>query len=103
MEQEIKKNGLALGHILIHPIRYQIIKAIKEKKKLYINEIATILGIDRKVISFHLATLDHHGFVAGYYEVLKTPQSKGKAAKVFRLTPLVDQVLNTMIEVLEKN
>lgn len=102
METEKQNDVLELGHILIHPIRYQIIKAIKEKEKLYINEIATILGMDRKVVSFHLSTLNQYGFVEGDYEVLKISHSKGKAAKYFRLTPKVEKVLSDMTKELEK-
>lgn len=89
---------LALGYILLHPIRYQIIRALKEKQKLYINELEGILGINRKVISFHLSTLNQYGFVEGNYEVLKIPHSdsKGKAAKYFKPTPKVDEVLDAV-------
>lgn len=94
--------SLELGNILIHPIRYRIIKAIKEKQKLYIQELADILGINRRMVSFHLSTLNQYGFVEGNYEVLRLRRSlrhpKGKVAKYFRITPKVDTVLNSIVE-----
>ncbi len=97
--KKIIKN-LELGNILIHPIRYRIIKEIKEKQKLYIQELADILGINRRIVSFHLSTLSQYGFVEGNYEVLRVRRSKGKgrAAKYFRITPKVDAVLCTIAE-----
>lgn len=93
-------NNLKLGNILIHPIRYRIIKEIKEKQKLYIQELADILGINRRMVSFHLSTLSQYGFVEGNYEVIRVPRPKGKdrAAKYFRITPKVDIVLCTVAE-----
>ena len=102
MGNEKMNDTLELGHILIHPIRYQIVKAIKERGKLYISELADFLGMERKVVSFHLATLSQYGFVEGQYEILKIPHSKGKAAKYFKLTPKVEDVLNNMKKELEK-
>jgi predicted ArsR family transcriptional regulator len=94
---------LELGHILIHPIRYQIVRSIREKGRLYINQMADMLDIDRKVVSFHLSTLSQYGFVESEYEVLKIPHSKGKAAKYFRLTDKVDEVLANVKTELEIN
>lgn len=92
--------SLELGNVLIHPIRYRIIKEIKEKQKLYIQELADILGINRRMVSFHLSTLSQYGFVEGNYEALRVqrPKGKGKAAKYFRITPKVDAVLCTITE-----
>jgi predicted ArsR family transcriptional regulator len=98
MEKENVNETLALGCILLHPIIYQIVRALKEKQKLYINELEGIIGINRKVISFHLSTLSQYGFVEGNYEVLKIPHSdsKGKAVKYFKLTHKVDDVLDVV-------
>lgn len=94
---------LELGHILVHPIRYQIVRSIRENGRLYINQMADMLDIDRKVISFHLSTLSQYGFVESEYEVLKIPHSKGKAAKYFHLTDKVDEVLSNVKKELEIN
>ena len=92
--------NLELGNILIHPIRYRIVKEIKEKQKLYIQGLADILKINRRKISFHLSTLSQYGFVEGNYEVMKVQHSKGKdkAAKYFRVTPKVDIILCDIAE-----
>ena len=92
--------SLELGNILIHPIRYRIVKEIKEKQKLYIQELAVILKINRRKVSFHLSTLSQYGFVEGNYEVMKVRRSKGrdKAAKYFRVTSKVDTVLCDIAE-----
>ena len=92
--------NLELGNILIHPIRYRIIKEIKENQKLYIQELADILKINRRKVSFHLSVLSQYGFVEGNYEVMKIRGSKGKdkAAKYFRVTPKVDTVLCDIAE-----
>lgn len=87
--------GLELGNILIHPIRYRIIKEIKERQKLCIQELTDILGINRRNVSFHLSILNQYGFVEGNYDIMiiQPSKGKGKTAKYFRITPKVDAVL----------
>ena len=88
---------LELGHVLLHPIRFKIVKLIRKNDKLYVNQMAEMLNIDRKLISFHLSTLNQYGFVKSEYEILEQSHSKGKAAKYYQLTNKVDNVLSDFI------
>ena len=49
---------ITLLHLLTHPIRYSIVKQLTKGKPLYISELSEKLGVDRKVVSFHLMTLE---------------------------------------------
>jgi predicted ArsR family transcriptional regulator len=92
-EEEIIK----AGHIVVHPVRYAIVEYLKKNPKgVHINKIADDIKKERKLVSFHLLTLERNGFVDSVYEISKYPESRGRAIKRYVLTEKADKVLSSL-------
>ena len=52
------EEDISLRYLLSQPIRYAIINLIRNTGRKYIAEISSKLGINRKVISYHLRALE---------------------------------------------
>jgi DNA-binding transcriptional ArsR family regulator len=90
-------DDVKLIHIVSHPIRFGIAKELDKEKRLYINELSDRLGkVDRKIVAFHLMTLEDAGLVKTYIE-MKVPQ-KGNpvAVRYAELTERGKQVLKRL-------
>jgi DNA-binding transcriptional ArsR family regulator len=49
-------------HIFLHPVRYRIMELLAEKP-MYINALSSALGMERRLVAYHLATLEERRFV----------------------------------------
>ena len=88
--------------IVAHPERLKIFMALKNAKEpLFINKLAKIINTDRKLVSYHLSTLEQHGFVESEFKVIKIPQSKGKAGRFYKLTKKADETIPKLIKYLQ--
>jgi predicted ArsR family transcriptional regulator len=79
------------SHIFLQPERYRLLELIAEKP-IHINALASALGMERRLVSYHLATLEARGFVTSKYEVSEEPKTKGKALRVYTVTDKVADV-----------
>ncbi len=93
--ERIEEDLLSEVHVLLHPIRFKIVELLTDKQ-LHINEISNLLGVDRRLVSYHLLTLEEHGFLSSRYEISQRPRSKGKAIKKYRTTEKVESVLTEL-------
>lgn len=82
-------------HVLLHPIRYRIVERIAEKP-MYINEISKTLGEERRLVSYHLLTLEEYGFLNSKYEISEDANSKGKAIRKYKVTGKVEEVISEL-------
>jgi len=82
-------------HMLLHPIRCRIVKLLAEKP-MHINEMSNVLGKERRLVSYHLLTLEEHGFLSSNYEISEQPKSKGKAIRKYRVTGKVEEVISEL-------
>ena len=90
------------GGLLLHPIRFKIVRKLQEEKKpMYVDEIASSIGEDRRLVSFHLTTLEKHGFAVSDFRIIEKPTSKGKAGRFYTLTSRVNTVLKDVLEVIK--
>ena len=80
-------------HALLHPIRFRIMELLAEKP-MHINEISKALGEERRLVSYHLLTLEEYGFLSSNYEISELPKSKGKAIRKYRVTEKVEEVIS---------
>lgn len=97
MSGNIVKDGL----ILLHPIRWKIYQALKEKgEPMYIDQLAKAIDEDRRLISFHLSTLEDNLFVESQFKVIKIAKSKGKAGRFYKLTSKADKILPELAEII---
>lgn len=82
------------GNMLLQPIRYKIVKKLREEDRpMYVDEIAREIEEDRRLVSFHLTTLEEHDFAKSEFRIIERPQSKGKAGRFYTLTSKVESVL----------
>ncbi len=80
-------------HVLMHPLRFRIVQLLAGGQ-MHINEISNALGEERRLISYHLLTLEEHGFLDSRYEISRLPRSKGKALRKYRITNKVEEVIS---------
>jgi DNA-binding transcriptional ArsR family regulator len=99
MSEDVLKEGA----ILLHPVRYKIVEVLrKADRSMYIDEIAEAIKEDRRLVSFHLSAMEEKGFATSSFEVIKKPNSLGKAGRYYILTGKVDAVLKDIAELLQK-
>jgi len=91
MEDTLVKDA----HVLLHPIRFRIIELLSEKP-LHINGISKVMGEERRLVSYHLLTLEEYGFVGSKYEISEQPKSKGKAIRTYWVTDKVKEVISEL-------
>jgi len=80
------------AHVILHPIRFRIAELLIEKP-MHINEIAKTLGEERRLVTYHLQTLEDFGFVGSKYEISEAPKSRGKAIRKYWATDKVSKTL----------
>ncbi len=81
MEDELLEDS----HIFLHPVRYRLLELLEEQPR-HINALAKALGMERRLVSYHLTTLEDKGFVTSKYEISEEPKAKGKAIRLYRVT-----------------
>lgn len=71
--------------VLSNPTRIAIIKAIKDKKRLHISDLASLLDKPWGNVAYHLGVLESHGILESEYEILPegNPGKKGRLARFF--------------------
>lgn len=89
---------LKLIHIASHPIRYAILRELEKGRPLYINELSDRLRekemhVDRKIIAFHLMTLQDNGLIETYLETKEPPTGNPVVVRYSKLTPNAKEVL----------
>lgn len=100
MSEDILKEGSPI----LHPVRWRIIDVLEEADKpMYIQEIAEAIGLDRRLVSFHLSTLESKGFAESRFDVIEKANSLGKAGRFYNLTPRVKEVKTRLLGLLEED
>ncbi len=89
---EFDEELVADAHVLLHPIRFRIVKLLAQEPR-HINGISKALGEERRLVSYHLLTLEEFGFVESRYEISENPKSKGKAIRKYWTTDKVNDVI----------
>ena len=98
----MSKETLTDGLIMLHPVRWRIIRTLKEKGvPMYIDEIAHAIDEDRRLVSFHLSTLEEKEFLESDFKIIAAPHSKGKAGRFYHLTPKAENVARKLVEVIK--
>jgi DNA-binding transcriptional ArsR family regulator len=79
-------NLLKEAHILLHPLRYRIAELLAERP-LNLHELIETLGEDRRLVSYHLLTLEEHGFVSGKFGLDRFERdASGKTGATYGVT-----------------
>ena len=90
---EVEDELVKEAHVLLHPIRFRIVELLV-KEPLHINAISKAMGEERRLVSYHLMSLEEAGFVDSKYEISEQPKSKGKAIRKYWVTDKVDDVIS---------
>ncbi|RZN33353.1 MAG: ArsR family transcriptional regulator [Methanophagales archaeon ANME-1-THS] len=83
------------AHVLLHPIRFRIVKLLAERP-MHINEIAKAMEEERRLVSYHLLTLEQYGFVSSKYEISEHPKSRGKAIRKYWVNGKMEDVISEL-------
>jgi len=87
LEEKLVKDA----HVLLHPIRFMIVELLLEKP-LHINAISIALGMERRLVTYHLEMLEESGFLTSKYEISEEKKSKGRAIRKCWVTNKVANV-----------
>ena len=72
------------SHIFLYPIRYRLLELLVEQPR-HINALSSALGLERRLVTYHLATLEEQGFVTSKYEISeKWKRQKGRRSGCIR-------------------
>lgn len=82
------------------PSRFKIYKLLESGKKLYAAKIAEELKLDRKLVSFHLAWLERHGYVKSTFGLANPPKVSPKAVRYYESTGKDRNLVNALRETL---
>ena len=89
--------------MVLHPVRWRIISTLeKSARPMYIGEIADAVGIDRRLVSFHLSSMEEIGFLESKFDVIEKASSLGKAGRFYSLTPKVKEIKEELSKLLEE-
>lgn len=89
---ELEEELVTDAHVLLHPIRFRVVQLLAQGPR-HINGISKALGEERRLVSYHLITLEEFGFVESKYEISENPKSKGKAIRKYWVTDKVRDVI----------
>jgi len=79
---------------LLVPTRYRIYRTIVDSgKPMYAGKIAEQLGLDRKLVSFHLSELEEQDFLKSEFKVMNPEKGAPKAAKYYHPTGNAEKLL----------
>ena len=94
MKQKIE--GARGAYVLSHPVRFAIIKLLRAEGETYTSKIAEKLGINNRLVAFHLSMLATGGFVDSEYR-LTNPGNPPRVARYYRLTSEVAKTLEKFV------
>jgi len=57
-------------------VRFRLLELLEEQPR-HINALASALGLERRLATYHLAALEERGFVTSKYEISEEPRAKG--------------------------
>jgi len=88
------EEDIALRYLLAQPIRFAIVDLIRKKGKKYIAEISKELGINRKVISYHLRALEKQKLITTELMPKVPPLGNPVYVRYVELTELTTEMLD---------
>jgi len=86
---------------LFLPTRLAIYNLLESGKKLYASQIGEELNLDRKLVSFHLAWLEEHGFVKSSFGLANPSNVAPKAVRYYESTGKGKELLATLRELMK--
>jgi DNA-binding transcriptional ArsR family regulator len=72
-------------YVATHPTRSNILTQL-ESQKMYASKLEEKIGVDRKIISFHLSKLEKAGLVSSEYGLMTSSKTRPMAVRYYSLT-----------------
>jgi len=92
------------AHLVMHPVRFKILKHINEaQKKQFVEEIAKAIDEHPRLVSHHLNVLQDTGLIECTYETTKARNSKRRrvAVRFCTATPKLGEVFKDVAKAAE--
>jgi DNA-binding transcriptional ArsR family regulator len=86
--------------IVSQPTRLKILHTLTRTKKVYASNLAQDLGLERKIISFHLNALEKAGLVKSEFGL--TEDKRPAAVRYYEITPKGTEILEKISEMLKR-
>jgi len=87
------------AEILFQPVRFKIWKLLKDNKRvMYIDEIANNIGIQPRLVSYHIDILESKKFLITHYEIKQGNSKRGIVVRLCELSPHAIEVLKDIKE-----
>ena len=80
--------------------RLKILNALTKTKKMYASNLGEELGVERKVISFHLNALEKAKLVKSEFGL--TDDKRPAAVKYYEITPKGKEIFDKILHMLKK-
>lgn len=87
-------------HVAVQSTRLWILNALTRKDKMYPSNLARELDIERKIISFHLNSLEKAGLVKSEFGL--NYENRPSAVKYYQLTPKGKEIFEDILKILKK-
>lgn len=98
--EELHKNpDIERIHIASQPTRLQILHLLTDKSKMYATQIGETLSIDRKIVTFHLSSLEQTELVKSKYGL--SEDKRPVAVKYYELTPKGKEILEQILQMIK--
>jgi DNA-binding transcriptional ArsR family regulator len=97
---------IQLIHVAAQSTRLQILNLLlssKNQKKMYPTQIEKRLGIQRRVISFHLNALEEVGLVKSKFGLTEGDGKRPQAVRYYSITNKGEEIFRRISEMLEKH
>jgi predicted transcriptional regulator len=86
--------------IVSQPTRLKILHTLTRTKKMYASNLGQELGVERKVISFHLNALEKAKLVTSEFGL--TEDKRPAAVKYYEITPKGKEIFDKILHMLKK-
>jgi DNA-binding transcriptional ArsR family regulator len=99
MVRKSSENDIEQVYIASHPTRLEILSRL-ENEKAYASKLESQMNIDRKIISFHLSSLEKAGLVTSEFGLKNDPEERPMAVRYYELTSKGKDILKGLRNVL---
>jgi predicted transcriptional regulator len=87
-------------HVAAQHTRLEILNSLTKTEKMYATNLAREIGIERKVIAFHLNALEKAGLVKSEFGL--SDDYRPAAVRYYQLTPKGKEILEKILDILRK-
>jgi len=99
IEELYKSLDIERIHVASQPTRLRILHLLTDKSRMYATQIGETLSIDRKIITFHLNSLEQAELVISKYGL--SEDKRPVAVKYYELTSKGKEILERILQMIK--